>query len=284
VVGGNWPESRFPLPGGWLTGDGLAECRRYETAVLRPLTGHEEEWLAQHYGVANAVTTTRLLDACVLRLDDEQPGRDIAGRMLVGDRDYLILQLRRLTFGDRILAVVDCPACGSKMDIDFDAAAIGVEKGAPDTPTYEIELPARAGLPTCAVRFRLPSGSDQEAVLGLELEMAADKLLERCLLSSVAVPLATEEKAYVIAAMEEQAPRVELELELSCPECNHTFVQPFDTTAFFFDEIRSTAGQLLREVHLLAFYYHWSESEILSLARDRRRTYLSLLNDTLRQE
>jgi hypothetical protein len=272
------------LPGGWLIGDGLAECRRYKTAVLRPLTGYEEEWLAQHYGVPNAVRTTRVLDACVLSLDDEQPGRDMASTMLVGDRDYLILQLRRLTFGDRMLAVVDCPACGSQMDIDFDAAAISIEKGAPDTPTYDIELRARTGFPSCTVRFRLPSGSDQEAVVGLELETAADKLLERCLLSGDGVPLTREEKAYVIAAMEERAPRVELELELRCPECNHSFVQPFDTTAFFFDEIRSTAGQVWREVHLLAFYYHWNESEILGLARDRRRTYLSLLSDALRQQ
>jgi hypothetical protein len=252
--------------------------------VLRPLTGHEEEWLAQHQGLPNAIRTTRLLDACVLRLDDEQPPRDVARRMLIGDRDYLILQLRRLTLGDRVLAVVDCPGCGSKMDIDFDAAAIPIESGAPDTPTYEIELPEHAGLPTRHIRFRLLSGGDQEAVLGLDVETAAEKLLERCLVSGTAVPLAVDQRARVITAMEERAPRVELELELGCPECGHAFVMPFDTTAFFLDELRITAGQLLREVHFLAFYYHWNEAEILGLVRDRRRNYLSLLSDALRRE
>lgn len=252
--------------------------------MLRSLTGHEEEWLARHHGASNAIRTTCLLNACVLSLDDEEPPRDMARRMLVGDRDYLVLQLRRLTLGDRVLAVVDCPACGSKMDIDFDAAAIPIENGVPDTPTYEIELPGHAGHPTRTVRFRLPSGGDQEAVLGLDVETAADKLLERCLLSSAAMPLAVEEKARVITAMEARAPRVELELELTCPECSGAFVMPFDTTAFFLDELRISADQLLREVHFLAFYYHWNESEILGLDRDRRRTYLSLLSDTLRQE
>ena len=284
MIGGNLPESRFPLPGGWLIGEGPQQCRRYGSAVLRPLTGHEEEWLAQHQGVANAIRTTRLLDACVLSLDDEEPPRDMARGMLVGDRDYLILQLRRLTLGDRVLAVVDCPACGAKMDIDFDAAAIPIQNGATDTPVYEIELPAGTGNPTRAIRFRLPSGGDQEAVLGLDAETAADKLLVRCLLSNTAVPLAVEEKARVIAAMEERAPGVELELELTCPECSHAFVMPFDTTGFFLDELRITADQLLREVHSLAFYYHWNQSEILGLVRDRRRTYLSLLSETLRQE
>jgi hypothetical protein len=252
--------------------------------VLRSLTGHEEEWLAQHHGLPSAVRTTRLLNACVVRLDDEPPPRDMARSMLVGDRDYLILQLRRLTFGDPVLAVVDCPGCGSRMDVDFDSAAIPIERGAPTAPDYEIELSAEAGLPGRALRFRLPCGGDQEAVLGLDAETAADKLLERCVLSPAVAPLAADEKARVIAAIEERAPRVELELDLGCPECGFAFVTPFDTTAFFLDELRITAGQLLREVHFLAFYYHWTEPQILDLGRNRRRTYLSLLSDTLRQE
>ena len=59
---------------------------------------------------------------------------------------------------------------------------------------------------------------------------------------------------------------------------------PFDLTAFFFDEMRVSSRQLLREVHTLAFYYHWSESEILGLRRTRRREYLELLSEALRQE
>jgi len=61
-------------------------------------------------------------------------------------------------------------------------------------------------------------------------------------------------------------------------------VAPFDTTAFFFSEMKINGGQLLREIHSLAFYYHWSEAEIMGLPRDRRRAYLGLLRDALRQE
>jgi hypothetical protein len=84
--------------------------------------------------------------------------------------------------------------------------------------------------------------------------------------------------------MERLAPQVELELDMTCPKCGHSFVAPFDLTAFFFDEMRVSSRQLLREVHMLAFYYHWSESEILSLRRTRRREYLDLLSEALRQE
>jgi hypothetical protein len=77
---------------------------------------------------------------------------------------------------------------------------------------------------------------------------------------------------------------LEVELDLTCPECSLTFLAPFDTTAFFFHEMQINGDQLLREVHLLALYYHWSEAEILSLSRDRRRAYLGLLSDAVRQD
>ncbi|HEX7048849.1 MAG TPA: hypothetical protein VF188_01455 [Longimicrobiales bacterium] len=34
---------------------------------------------------------------------------------------------------------------------------------------------------------------------------------------------------------------------------------------------------LYREVHHLAFHYHWSEAEILAMTRSKRQRYLSLL-------
>ena len=67
--------------------------------------------------------------------------------------------------------------------------------------------------------------------------------------------------------------------ELTCPECERDFLAPFDTTAFFFQEMRLRREALLREVHLLALYYHWSEADILALTRERRRMYLALLDE-----
>ena len=105
----------------------LLASRRCRSAVVRPLSGHEEEWLACNRRLPGALIVSRLLNACVLRIDDEPAPGNLAQRMLVGDRDYLLLQLRRLTLGDRVRAVLQCPACGSKMDADLDAAAIPVE-------------------------------------------------------------------------------------------------------------------------------------------------------------
>jgi hypothetical protein len=109
-------------------------------------------------------------------------------------------------------------------------------------------------------------------------------IFDRCILDDGGGHLSPAEREAVIEAMKRMAPQVDLELDLSCPECGKTFVVRLDTTAFFFDEMRISVKQLLREVHALAFYYHWSEAEILRLRRDRRRAYLGLLNETARQE
>ncbi len=239
------------------------------SVALRPLTGWEEEWLAHHPDAPAALAVSVLLDACIV-----EPAH-VANRLLAGDRDYLILQLRRLTLGERVQAVLECPRCGAKMDIDFQAADVPVERRPQTGSVYTLALG-----PDRAIRFRLPNGADQEAVARLGTTEAVETLLERCVLEGA--PLAPAERDAVIAAMEEHAPLVELELDLTCPECSHSAVVPFDTTAFFLREMTGRRQYLLREVHSLALHYHWSEAEILSMVQSRRRAYLELLSDATR--
>lgn len=272
-------ETIFELPGGLVLEDG----RRLSQVELRPLTGHEEEWLAAHTGTPGAKTVTRLLSTCLIELDGKPVNYKQVQRLLVGDRDYLMLQLRRITLGDRFRAVIVCPVCDAKMDVDFTTDEVPIERHPQKEATYTLDLdsePERCR----TVRFRLPNGGDQEAVLGLDIESAVDTLLDRCLIDTGGMPLSLAERNAVSNAMEQLAPEVNLELELTCPECAHSFVEPFDITAFFFQEMRVNAHLLLREIHHLAFYYHWNEVNILSLTRERRRAYLALLSEALRQD
>lgn len=41
---------------------------------------------------------------------------------------------------------------------------------------------------------------------------------------------------------------------------------------------------LYKEVHHLAFHYHWAEAEILAMSRAKRRRYLALLVEHLGAE
>lgn len=269
----------FRLPGGLI----VEENRRLSEVELLPLTGYEEEWLARHPRTPSAQVVTRLLSACLARIDDTAPSHDLVRRLLVGDRDYLVLQLRRLTLGDEFQAVMMCPACRAKMDVTVQASEIPIEQRPQAASCYTLGLP-RAERPARMVRFRLPTGADQESVLGMDLTAAVDALLNLCILDDGGESLSHEEYMVFVAEMDQLAPQLEVELDLTCPECAHMFLAPFDPITFFFQEMRINSDQLLHEIHLLAFYYHWSEAEILSLRRDRRRAYLSLLSDALRQD
>ena len=166
---------------------------------LRPLTGWEE-WLTGHAGVPTALAVTALLDACIVGADRADPRPRLARRLLAGDRDYLILQLRRLTLGDRVQAVLECPRCGSKMDVDFLAGDVPVERRPQSAPVYTIDVGPGRG-----VAFRLPDGADQEFVAQMDTPEAVETLLARCV--SAGAPLSPEEREAVIAAMEERAGR-----------------------------------------------------------------------------
>lgn len=265
------------LPGGLATDEG--QWLRH--AELRPLTGLEEDWLIRNKNAPNAVTVTNILDSCLVTLGGRPVTSATAGQLLVGDRDLLMLELRELTLGEHFFAVVNCPACREKMDVNFKAGEVPVDPPLSTGGPYTLQMtdPGRER----NLQFRLPTGADQEAVLGLPTEDAADKLLFRCLLDDGGIQVNDTEKVLIAEAIERLAPKVELELELLCPSCGHQFVVPFDTTAFFLEELRGNDRNLLQEFHCLAFHYHWSHSEILGLDRERRRTYLSLLTDELRR-
>jgi hypothetical protein len=269
-------ERTFFLPGG-LVADGGGCARK---AVLRPLSGREEEWLAQHRETPNAMRVTRLLEACLCSLEDVPVSAGTAGRMLVADRDFLMLQLRRLTLGDNVWAIFDCPACEAKMDVNFQASDVPAEPRPQKEKAYTLQIES-AGRER-VIRFRLPTGNDQEAIAGMETEWAVLTLLDRCVLDDGGTKLNDDEAVMLSDAMAEHAPDVDLQLDLVCPECAHAFTADFDTTAFFLDEMSVRGNQLLREVHTLALFYHWSEAEILGMVRDRRRAYLDLVNESVR--
>ena len=208
------------LPGGLVLDDG----RRLDRAELRPLTGREEEWVTQHAATASAHLVTKLLSACFVRLDDHAVNSEMIAKLLAGDRDYLILQLRRMTLGDQFAAVFSCPACGRAMDVEFLAQDISIEPRPQNAAIYTWHGAERF------INYRLPNGADQEAIADLAPSEAVEALFARCLVFDGGTPLSVEERAAVIAEMDRLAPQIDLELDLNCPECGHSFTTPFDCT------------------------------------------------------
>jgi len=279
------------LPGGlWQNG----ACHR--EAALRPLSGRDEAFLLEGDALLLAQRTTALLTRCLMRLGPLAPVTpQVVRNLTAGDREALLLHLRHLTLGDRLQCVLSCPEpdCGEKMDLGLRVSDLLLP---PYPHTHALhETMVRENDAAYRVRFRLPTGADQEAAAGLahsDPHSAADLMLRRCLESVIAdegggEPIEDCPPAVawqLPAIMAELDPQAELILNLTCPVCGHVFSAIFDTAAYFFQELAGRMRHLYREVHLLAFYYHWSEAEIMGMTARKRHRYLDLLAEALTED
>lgn len=260
---------------------------------LTPLDGRVEYLLGYRELPERAATlVTELLTHCVKRIGSlTDIDASLIRELLVDDRDFLMIKLRMLTFGKKVHFVLRCPdrACGRLMDLTLSLADVLERK--PITQRYftmqlsgaeEDELPLE-------IEFRLPAGGDQEACAALAMvdeEAAVEALLARCIrrvggctnVDALAIrelgPAARQE---IERQMSELGSSAEIEIEASCPECGGVFDSRLDVVAFFLDELTSGFRSLENDIHSLAWHYHWSEQEILSLPRPRRKRYVALL-------
>jgi len=274
------PELPCRLPGG-LRVDGTWT----RDAALRQLNGWDEEWLAGwDRSVPSAVVQSALLERCVTRLGEGSWSPQLIAEMLVGDRDYLLLCLRRMSLGTKFDAVTECPRCASRIEISFNVDEIPVEERPQEADTFTTVL-VRADGSELRVRYHLPRGRDQERAARAPDADRTSVLLASCLDDVVAVKgsraaaglMDTEAGQQLELLMEQQAPQVTLDMDLVCPECGHETSRDFDLGPFLLDELGAGAQRIHREVHSLAYHYHWHEAEILAMPRPRRHLYLGFL-------
>ncbi|MEZ6242084.1 MAG: hypothetical protein R3B57_03485 [Phycisphaerales bacterium] len=274
------PRNRYEpveLPCGVVPGGDADRLR----VGVRSLTGDEEWLLADRRHEYAAVVATALLDVCVEGLPE---GGSAA--LSVGDREALLLSVRRATFGETVQCVRACSSCGEQLDLEFAIRDLLHPAYGRRGPVFEAELGGHV------VRFRLPTGADQEAASRAAVrdgvERAGEDLIRACVLSVSGPDGAATARdrlpGEVVLALSGEIsrcdPQAELTVVTTCAVCGDPVESLFDSFAFLRSEVGSGRG-LLTEVHRLASYYHWSERDILALPTRRRRAYLSLREEAL---
>jgi hypothetical protein len=274
----------FFLPLGFV--DDQGRCHR--EVELRPLTGHEQRLLTcAPPSLPVALIITELLGRTLKRLGSMPAvDRGLVRGLLPGDREFLLLKLYQMTFGNNLLAVLNCPveSCGEWLELP-----IAIEQCVPEAPpvgsrTWLLKTAEEGGR---SLRFRLPTGADQEALSSLR-EIAPEALRQRLLLACCAEPdgmavagLSPEECACIEEQMNRLAPQIEVEVEAVCPECGAGFAARIDVPYLALSEMNVNEAELDWEIHYLAWHYHWPETEILALTPGRRRRYISLVQREL---
>ncbi len=195
----------------------------------------------------------------------------------IGRRDAGLLTVREWAFGPDLAVVADCPQCRQPLetmlridDLRAPAGESASEVGVMTSGSY-------------AVRCRPPNTSDLMALAGQDAEAIRQRLFDCCVLEALhdAQPVRTEdlpgeivrEVVERIAAIDPQA---DTRINLTCPECHHSWSEAFDIASFFWSEIDAWARRLLRDVNVLARVYGWHERDILALSPTRRQIYLGM--------
>lgn len=265
---------RVRLPGGLVR-----EGERLREAVFHPLTGKLEQWLLEDTdGLYSHPPrfVTRTLTKAVAAIDGRPVNEDIVRSLCVADRQFLMIQLAARVDGPAVWLSFECVACGEPFDVHLDRTAVPVKPATADYPERWVAAGGRQ------IKVRTITGGDQEAIIGMDDTAAAAFLLQACITAAEdGAPVATllseftpDDTATVEAAVEEMTPALATQMSVVCPECGKRQTARIDPY-----RIAGLNEHLFyQEIHTVAFHYHWSETEILSLPRDRRRRYLKLID------
>lgn len=175
------PDDLVTLPGGLLRGS-----RVVNQVTVRELTGEDEETLARSSSSTPFHFVDVLLECGTVAIGDEPEAdsKTLLKDLLIGDRDALILGIRRATYGEDIhLRDWVCPQCGLDADLTLQLEDIPVRELSDPANDSMFDVKLRKGR---KARVRLANGHDQAAVLENSKLTQAERdtvLLSRCVLT-----------------------------------------------------------------------------------------------------
>ncbi|MCL2643239.1 MAG: hypothetical protein FWD52_06990 [Candidatus Bathyarchaeota archaeon] len=273
--------------------------------TIREFTGYDEQLIASSQNFFPPFKTSILL-ARITELNNNNNNvlsnfdmLQTVRNLSIGDRIALILQLRKITFGNILQCTLQCPKCTNKLSLDIPIDSILQPPKTNPQTTYTLQID------NYTLKIRPLNGTDLETItqnqntpqtttttITSTPDTAIDtylseKLLRLCILSSnppLPKTLNNQFQTQLSTKLSEIDRQADLTLNINCPLCNQTFQTPLDIEDFFFQEITSRYPQLEREIHWIALHYHWNEKTILSLPSSKRKRYIELINASISGE
>jgi hypothetical protein len=182
VVLPSLPETAVKLPAGLI--DPFA-ATIHRTAEVRELTGADEEAIVKISDPGKALLA--ILERATVSIGDEPATKDMLGTLLAGDREALLLAIRKATFGSVVEVSTVCDKCPEvqvfKIDLDTDVETKELKDPLNDRK-FTVEL--KAGL----AKVNLPNGTVQTKLINATEKNSAE--LDTLLLASCVVEIADQ--------------------------------------------------------------------------------------------
>lgn len=146
------------LPGGFIAGDGSL----VKYAEVRELNGLDEEAISKAGSPGRALIV--MLQRGLVSIGMEKPGKDDIDKLLSGDRDAILIGIRRATFGDNVDFEFPCPHCKSDLAVSVNLST--------DIPIITLDDPITDR------KFTYTSEKSGVIVVGLPNGLTQKKLIE----------------------------------------------------------------------------------------------------------
>lgn len=215
-----------------------------DTAVVREMTGGDEEFLAEvesrtgNYGEYSLA----LLKRAVVSLGetDIKETPNVLNELIVGDRDLLFLAIIRATYGKVREFKVICPHCSQSNDLLIDLYDDFPIEGNQELARKPIEVTLKDG---SVVLFNHPTSDDSARVGKLNKNLAAQNtmMIARC--AQVSVPnkeewarnLSIADRSTIITAIfDAKVGPTPREVNAPCAHCGEEITLMFDWVSLLF--------------------------------------------------
>ena len=238
----DYEDEVFDMLAGYTDKDGVT----HKEFTLREMTGKDEE--AIHKGDIKSNPSkviSVLLSRCVTRIGSLTPKsvggiknwENIIKDLYVGDQDYMLIQLRKISVGEEIEVSHTCPQCKAKLNttVEVDELDIKPFKGEHEVP---FELPRgyrdKKGNVHKTGTIRLAKGIDREILNPLaknNIARAETVMLTRlCKFDDGYVVdediignLSIRDREYLQGIVQDNLFGVNLEAEVECAQCGEYF-------------------------------------------------------------
>lgn len=224
------------LPGGFISQEGSL----INTVKVRELTGVDEEAIARSENEARAIQT--ILQKGIESIDGKKPTQNDLDSLLAGDRDTILLGIRKATFGREITYSVICQSCSESQEVvinlDSDVPVKKLKNPFERTWTVNIKAgQAELALPNGLVQKKLSLATKDKTIAELNT-----MLLAGCVLSINGIPSTSESVLNLGMADRETiamelieknpGPRL-LEVTKACKACGKDILVPLSLAALF---------------------------------------------------
>lgn len=236
----------FRLPVGYDTGEGWSK-----NVVISDLTGRDEEEISR-IGRTSPKMVSVILRACMRTLEGEEIPSDFASKITTYDRIAILIELRRLMYGDEMKLEYRCSSCRDIVSAEIDFADLASDiKYCEVYPAHEevelkVGLRADDGSYGKKVKIRVPSGEDADATASAMRRNPVEgssRLLWRCIVSvdGKEKPATAEsirdarsmDRVKLFELLEDDRYGYPGSIETECPVCGGFARVPMDFAQFF---------------------------------------------------